>query len=142
MSETVLLVDDDPVLLQLMSSAFAAAGFRVFTADDGRKGVRMAQTCAPDLVVTDIVMPELEGIGLIRAIRQSHPAPKVIAISGAGRGRGRDYLSWARHLGADEALAKPFRMSELLRAAKALLNPQDQTETVSDMESCRAHSSR
>ena len=144
MSATVLLVDDDAVLLQLMSAGFAAAGFRVFTADNGRKGVRMAETCAPDLVVTDIVMPELEGIGLIRAIKQSPRAPKVIAISGAARGRGRDYLSWARHLGADETLAKPFRMSELLRVAATLIEDQtqSQSQTVNDLEGCRAHSTR
>ena len=142
MSGTVLLVDDDPVLLQLMASAFGAAGFRVFTADNGRRGVRMAETCAPDLVVTDIVMPELEGIGAIRAIKQSARAPKVIAISGAGRGRGRDYLSWARHLGADEVLAKPFRMSELLNVARTTIRTQTPSHAANDMEGCRAHSSR
>ena len=118
MGGTILLVDDDPVLLHLMSGAFRAAGFTVFTADNGRKGVRMAAACRPDLVVTDIVMPDLEGIGAIRAIKQSPRPPKVIAISGAGRGRSQDYLTWARHLGADEVLAKPFRVADLVRAAR------------------------
>jgi two-component system KDP operon response regulator KdpE len=117
----VLIIDDDPALLRLMSMAFQAAGYSTVSADNGRKGVRMAAAHRPDLVVTDIVMPDIEGIGAIRAIKQSSRPPKVIAISGAGRGRGADYLSWARHLGADEVLAKPFRMSELLKISQSVI---------------------
>jgi DNA-binding response OmpR family regulator len=118
----VLLIDDDPALLRLMAMAFHAAGFTVVAAENGRKGIRMAGTQKPDLVVTDIVMPDIEGIGAIRAIKGCARPPKVIAISGAGRGRGSDYLSWARHLGADEVLAKPFRMSELLKISHSVIS--------------------
>jgi two-component system KDP operon response regulator KdpE len=117
----VLIIDDDPALLRLMSMAFQAAGFATVAADNGRSGIRMASALRPDLVVTDIVMPDIEGIGAIRAIKQGARPPKVIAISGAGRGRGADYLSWARHLGADEVLAKPFRMSELLKISRSVI---------------------
>jgi two-component system KDP operon response regulator KdpE len=118
----VLIIDDDPALLRLMSMAFQAAGYSTVSADNGRSGIRMASACRPDLVVTDIVMPDVEGIGAIRAIKQSSARPpKVIAISGAGRGRGADYLSWAKHLGADEVLAKPFRMSELLKISQSVI---------------------
>ena len=129
MSNTVLLIDDDPVLLHLMSNAFRAAGFRVLTADNGRKGVSLAETAGPDLVVTDIVMPDIEGIGAIRAIKQSARPPKVIAISGAGRTRGADYLGWARHLGADAVLAKPFRMSELMKISKSVIANENHDTT-------------
>lgn len=118
----VLIIDDDPALLRLMSLAFQGAGFSTASADNGRKGIRMANTYRPDLVVTDIVMPDIEGIGAIRAIKDSARPPKIIAISGAGRGRGMDYLSWARHLGADEVLAKPFRMSELLKVSQSVID--------------------
>jgi len=117
----VLIIDDDPALLRLMSMAFKAAGYSTVVADNGRKGVRMAGAHRPDLVVTDIVMPDLEGIGAIRAIKGAARPPKVIAISGAGRGRGTDYLSWAKHLGADDVLAKPFRMSELMKMSKSVI---------------------
>ncbi len=117
----VLIIDDDVALLRLMSMAFQAAGYGVVAADNGRKGVRMASAHRPDLVVTDIVMPDVEGIGAIRAIKQGARPPKVIAISGAGRSRGADYLSWARHLGADEVLAKPFRMAELMRISTSVI---------------------
>ena len=91
----------------------------------------MAAAHHPDLVVTDIVMPDIEGIAAIRAIKGAKRAPKVIAISGAGRGQGRDYLTWARHLGADEVLAKPFRMSELLKISQSVIasKPIQPTDT-------------
>ena len=124
----VLIIDDDPALLRLMSMAFQQAGYATVAADNGRKGIRMATAHKPDLVVTDIVMPDIEGIGAIRAIKQGARPPKVIAISGAGRARGADYLSWAKHLGADEVLAKPFRMSELMKISKSVIanEPQQQ----------------
>lgn len=121
MGGKVLIIDDDAALLRLMSMAFQAAGFQTVAADNGRSGIRMAGAHRPDLVVTDIVMPDIEGIGAIRAIKQGARPPKVIAISGAGRARGADYLSWARHLGADEVLAKPFRMSELMKISKSVI---------------------
>jgi DNA-binding response OmpR family regulator len=117
----VLIIDDDAALLRLMSMAFQAAGYSTVAADNGRKGIRMASAHRPDLVVTDIVMPDIEGIGAIRAIKGGKRPPKVIAISGAGRSRGADYLSWAKHLGADEVLAKPFRMSELLKISQSVI---------------------
>ncbi|MBJ7409220.1 MAG: response regulator [Phenylobacterium sp.] len=124
MGGKVLIIDDDAALLRLMSMAFQAAGFQTVAADNGRSGIRMAGAHRPDLVVTDIVMPDIEGIGAIRAIKQGARPPKVIAISGAGRARGADYLSWARHLGADEVLAKPFRMSELMKISKSVIAKQ------------------
>lgn len=117
----VLIIDDDPALLRLMAMAFQQAGYNTVSADNGRKGIRMAGAHRPDLVVTDIVMPDVEGIGAIRAIKQAQRPPKVIAISGAGRARGADYLGWARHLGADAVLAKPFRMSELMKISKSVI---------------------
>jgi DNA-binding response OmpR family regulator len=118
----VLLIDDDLALLGLMADAFTAAGYTTRTADNGRKGLMALETYEPDLVVTDIVMPEMEGIGAILQIRRKPRPPKIIAISGAGPGGRRDYLSWAKHLGADEVLAKPFRMSQMMALAGRLID--------------------
>ena len=118
----VLLIDDDAALLGLMAHAFGAAGYAIFTAENGRKGLLAVDSFKPDLVVTDIVMPEMEGIGAILQIKRKPNPPKIIAISGAGPGGRRDYLSWARHLGADEVLAKPFRMSQLVTLAGRLID--------------------
>lgn len=131
MGGRVLIIDDDAALLRLMSMAFEAAGFQTAAADNGRSGLRMAGAYKPDLVVTDIVMPDIEGIGCIRAIKQGARPPKVIAISGAGRARGADYLSWARHLGADQVLAKPFRMSELMKMSQAVISDAPETAETS-----------
>jgi DNA-binding response OmpR family regulator len=117
----VLLIDDDQALLGLMAQAFTAAGYITRTAENGRKGLLALDSYRPDLVVTDIVMPEMEGIGAILQIKRRPRPPKIIAISGAGPGGRRDYLSWAKHLGADEVLAKPFRMSQILALAGRIL---------------------
>jgi len=118
----VLLIDDDAALLSLMAMAFTAAGYITRTAENGLKGLLMVDSYQPDLVITDIVMPEMEGIGAILQIRRKPRPPKIIAISGAGPGGRRDYLSWARHLGADEVLAKPFRTSRLVSLAGDVIN--------------------
>lgn len=120
-SGKVLLIDDDLALLELMAQAFSRAGYTTLTAENGRKGLNLVDAFHPDLVVTDIVMPEMEGIGAILQIKRKPQAPKIIAISGAGPGGRRDYLSWARHLGADEVLAKPFRMSQILAIGGRLI---------------------
>ncbi|HEX5263449.1 MAG TPA: response regulator [Phenylobacterium sp.] len=117
----VLLIDDDIALLDLMAQAFTQAGYVTLTANNGRKGLGLVDAFEPDLVVTDIVMPEMEGIGAIMQIKRKQHPPKIIAISGAGPGGRRDYLSWARHLGADEVLAKPFRMSQILAIGGRLM---------------------
>ena len=117
----VLLIDDDAVLLDLMTSAFRTAGYLTASAENGRKGLEMLDGYHPDLVITDIVMPEMEGIGAIMAIKRKPRPPKVIAISGVGRLRYGDYLTWASHLGADEVLAKPFKMSDILNLAQRVI---------------------
>src|ERR1700743_2913390 len=117
----VLLIDDDQVLLDLMARAFTQAGYVTLTAENGRKGLNLIDAYQPNLVVTDIVMPEMEGIGAILQIKRKPQPPKIIAISGAGPGGRGDSLSWAKHLGADEALAKPFRMSQIIALSERLI---------------------
>jgi|SRR5258706_15021399 OmpR family response regulator RpaB len=121
-SGKVLLIDDDPALLWLMGQAFEAAGYKTMSAENGRQGLRLLDAYQPDLVVTDIVMPEMEGIGAIMQIRRKASPPKIIAISGAGTGGRRNYLSWAKHLGADAVLAKPFRMSQIVALSDRLID--------------------
>lgn len=118
----VLLIDDDPALLWLMGQAFQAAGYKTLSAENGRQGLRLLDAYKPDVVVTDIVMPEMEGIGAIMQIRRKVSPPKIIAISGAGPGGRRNYLSWAKHLGADAVLAKPFRMSQIVALSDRLID--------------------
>jgi CheY-like chemotaxis protein len=120
---TVLVVEDDADLLKLMTAAFARAGFKAYSARNGRLGVQLLRALKPDLMVTDIVMPEKEGIATIIEAKAVAPDTAVIAISGGGAyGRSCNFLQWAEELGADEAMAKPFPMSQLLTAARVVLD--------------------
>lgn len=118
----VLLIEDDPRLLGLMRDAFQKSGFETYVAENGKVGVEQFHALQPDLVVTDIVMPEREGMSVIMEVKKGLFDTGLIAISGGGE-RGRmAYLRWARELGADLVLQKPFRMSMLLWMAHELLS--------------------
>lgn len=120
---TVLVVDDDPDLLKLITTAFDRAGFKAYCARNGRLAVQLVRALKPDLMVTDIVMPEKEGIATIIEVKAASPDTSVIAISGGGAyGRSGNFLQWAEQLGADQVMAKPFPMSQLLAAAHAVLD--------------------
>jgi CheY-like chemotaxis protein len=120
---TVLVIEDDPDLLRLMTTAFSRAGFKAFSARNGRLAVQLLRALTPDLMVTDIVMPEKEGIATIIEAKRAAPDTCVIAISGGGLyGRTGNFLQWAEELGADRVMAKPFQMSELLASAQAVLD--------------------
>lgn len=122
-AETILIIDDDAELLQLMTAAFARAGYKAYAAPNGRVGVQLLRSVRPDLVVTDIVMPEKEGIAVIIEAKAIAPDVGLIAISGGGAyGRSGNFLQWAAELGADAALAKPFLMSDLVAATRRILD--------------------
>jgi DNA-binding response OmpR family regulator len=123
---SVLLIDDDLELLRQMATAFVQAGYRVHVAPDGEAGLAHFSATPTDLVVTDIVMPNREGIETIVALKKANPAVKVLAISGGYRVAPADFLSLARHVGADGGLAKPFRLAELTALAGQVLGRPDQ----------------
>jgi DNA-binding response OmpR family regulator len=117
----VLVIDDDPRIRELVAFSLARQGFSVSTAESGRVGLKMFASQQPALVITDILMPDMEGIETILALKAGATPPRVIAISGGGRLAGRDFLKWATQLGADEILPKPFRMSALVAMVCSLL---------------------
>jgi CheY-like chemotaxis protein len=109
----VLVIEDEPLVRETIRLSLETAGYRVIVASDGRDGVNMLSHHEVNVVVTDLIMPEQEGLETIRIIRRDYPSIKVIAISGGGRHVGTDYLKAASLLGADFALQKPFSMSHL-----------------------------
>lgn len=109
----VLVIEDEPLVRDTIKLSLETAGYEVLIATDGREGVNMLIRNPVDVVVTDLIMPEQEGLETIRIIRRDHPATKVIAISGGGRHVGTDYLKAASLLGANFALQKPFAMAHL-----------------------------
>lgn len=117
----VIVIDDDPAVRDVLVAAFNRVGCETRWAVDGRSGVRLFDAERAHLVVTDIVMPNQEGIETILQLKRRERPPKVIAISGGGRLGGQDFLLWAKHLGADAVLPKPFRTSQLIEVARTLL---------------------
>ena len=112
----ILLVDDDDALRKMLRLMLIKMGHVVREARDGQEAITMCGQEAPDLVLTDIVMPGQEGLETIFALRHSNPNVKIIAMSGGGRISSTDYLQIAKSLGARRVLAKPFS-SEQLSAA-------------------------
>jgi CheY-like chemotaxis protein len=110
----ILVIDDDHLVRYTLSKILSSNGHQVTTASDGQRAMTVLRDELPDVVVTDIIMPEQEGIETIVKIRHDHPEVKIIAISGGGRIRNVDFLEMARSLGADEVIQKPFEAEELL----------------------------
>lgn len=117
----ILVIDDDKDIRLTLRRILATAGHDVHEAADGDSGLALCAEIAPALVITDILMPEKEGIETIRELKHAHPAVRIIAISGGGRSGIMDFLDMARQLGADAALQKPFRRAELLEVVERLL---------------------
>jgi CheY-like chemotaxis protein len=123
---TILCIDDEESVRRLFQVALEGAGYRVLTAKNGRQGLRLLEHQKVDLIFVDIFMPEMDGLELIRLLRKTRPANKIIAIS--GRSGQMDHLDIAKHLGAHDTLMKPFSLQELLHAVSSQLG---QAETAS-----------
>ena len=118
---TILVVDDEPVILRVVCTQLREAGHEVTAAADGAEALKLSCKSPFDLVITDLIMPDKEGIETIMALRRQSPTTKIIAISGGGWNSGKDYLVIARALGAQRTLAKPFTKAELLAAVAGVL---------------------
>ena len=110
----ILVIDDDHMVRYALSRILQRSGYDVVTASDGKRGRMLVREELPDVVITDIIMPEQEGIETIGLLRHQYPQMKIIAISGGGRIRNVDFLEMARSLGADDVISKPFEADELL----------------------------
>lgn len=120
----VLVIDDDRLTRRMIRQTLENAGHAVIEAADGLAGFRIAGKRRPAVVITDIVMPDWDGISTIRALRATPLDVKILAISGRGGSGGASYLRMARKLGADEVLAKPFSDDALLSVLGRLLAAQ------------------
>jgi CheY-like chemotaxis protein len=111
----ILLVEDNLDLLKMLNEIIQQGGHEVVMAQDGRMAMNQAKNSHFDLLITDLIMPEKEGIETIMAFRKFYPQTKIIAMSGGGAGgAARDYLSIARSLGVSNTLAKPFSSAEFM----------------------------
>ena len=120
---TILLVEDDDGVRKLLHKALVDAGHEVEEASNGDLALAAYRRQPRDLVITDLVMPEKDGLETISLLRRINPSVKIIAISGGGRtlGLGQLYLETAQSIGAARILAKPFAASALLSAVSEVL---------------------
>ncbi len=117
----ILLIDDNLPFLAVQALVLRGAGYEVTTAEHGREGAKLLAGQRFDLVVTDLVMPEKDGIEVILELRRRGSPIKIIAISGGGRVGPENYLYMAGKLGAAATLTKPFSSDTLLTAVAGLL---------------------
>jgi YesN/AraC family two-component response regulator len=117
----ILIVDDDALVRESIKAILAAEGHAIREAENGLRADTFFRNGPPDLMITDILMPEREGIETIMKVRASHPDMKILAISGGGRSGQMDFLEVAQKFGAHATLKKPFDRKTLLDAVRPLL---------------------
>lgn len=118
----ILVMDDEPAILLMIKKMLEKAGYEVIVALNGKEGMRLFEKEKPDLIITDIIMPEKEGLETIFELRRMYPDLKIIAISGGGRISPDGYLPGAKLLGANMVFQKPLVQKEFLNAVASLLS--------------------
>ena len=116
--KTILIIEDDLDVLAVLVKHLEREGYRVITAADGMEGLKMLDSENYDLVITDIVMPYVSGVGVVSAIKNTRPDIPVIAVTGYGK----EPEAAAMEKNADMVLAKPVKISLLKRHISALLD--------------------
>jgi len=118
----ILLVEDDKDLREVLKISLSRRGFKVFEAENGKEAIIRFKPSITELVVTDLIMPEEDGLKVIMQCREKKPALKIIAISGGGKAGPASYLNLAKALGADAIFSKPFSLNDLISKIEDLLD--------------------
>ncbi|MCF6186498.1 MAG: response regulator [Desulfobulbaceae bacterium] len=118
----ILVIDDDEQMRVLLRQVMEWIGYTVIDAENGRKGMQKQREEPVDLVITDLIMPEQEGLETITSLKREFPEVKIVAISGGGRIGPEAYLPAALELGADLVFSKPFDVKEFVTAVRELLD--------------------
>ncbi|MCJ7558376.1 MAG: response regulator [Gammaproteobacteria bacterium] len=132
----VLIIDDEGDVRDALALVLGRAGFDVRSAEDGESGIEACREHLPDVIITDMIMPKLDGAQLIRQIKSEQPTAKIVAISGGGHFGPAAYqpsaitthafLAAATAAGADRVLTKPFDAEDIVEAVRSLLPDPDQ----------------
>ncbi len=118
---TILVIDDNAAVRKAVTMMLEMSGHRVVGAKDGTEAMRAFDAESPDLVIVDIIMPDKDGIELIREMRRLRPDARIIAMTGGGRFPNLDFLKMARAFGAADAVAKPIDPDDLAARVEACL---------------------
>ena len=117
----ILVVDDEELSRFTIREILESAGHEVSEAGNGNKAIAMQKSTPFDLVITDIIMPEKEGVETIIELKKDYPDLKIIGMSGGGRTRNMDFLELAKQFGAERILSKPFVEEDLMECVNACL---------------------
>jgi len=117
----ILIIDDESQIRSMLRLMLERVGYEIAEAPDGIEGIRQYRENPADLIITDLIMPNKDGIGMIIDLKKEFPKVKIIAMSGGGVNRPEGYLDGAKKLGATRTLTKPIDREEMLKAVKDTL---------------------
>ena len=117
----ILIIDDEPQIRSMLKLMLERDGYEVVEAPDGVEGIKVYRQNPADLIITDLIMPNKDGIGMIIELKKEFPDVKIIAMSGGGLNKPEGYLKGAKKLGAACTLTKPIDREEMLKAVKDIL---------------------
>jgi CheY-like chemotaxis protein len=121
MARRIIVVEDYEPLRRSLGALLSQAGYEVIEAWNGQVAMQQMLRQPADLVVTDMLMPEMEGAEVISSLRRIYPTVKIIAISGGGISPAENHLAIARALGAHKVLSKPLGLQDLLESVRGLV---------------------
>jgi len=121
----IIVIDDEASIAIMIKRMLEKAGHEVEIAFNGNEGLQLVEKFQPDLLITDIVMPEKEGLELILELRKRNPKIKIVAISGGGRFKYEGYLTSAKHLGATKVFQKPLNIKEFMTGISEILDEKN-----------------
>lgn len=117
----ILIIDDETQIRSMLRLMLERVGYEVVEAADGMEGIRQYRDNPTDLIITDLIMPNKDGIGMMIELKKDFPRVKIIAMSGGGVNRPEGYLDGAKKLGATRTLTKPIDRDKMLNAVKETL---------------------
>jgi CheY-like chemotaxis protein len=120
----ILIVEDDSDLREMLKDLLVRRKYTIIEASNGKEAISRFKPAVTDLVITDIIMPDEDGLKVIMKLREIKPEIKIIAISGGGKAGPGNYLNLAKALGADEIFSKPFSVNVLLSKIDSLLKSE------------------
>lgn len=129
MNQCILVVDDDDDVRELVCRMLEQDGYTAVPANGGRQALERLALLTPDLIITDVVMPEVDGFEVLLKLRHLVPLAPALVISGGGRVGPEIYLETARRLGARAVLQKPFTRAEILDAVHQVLGSGEPSAT-------------